>query len=236
MSRAELHRPLQRRAWQRRCRPPAARRALCAILATAFRSTMASVGLAGVSRNSIFVFGRHRALPLVDIAAVDQRVGDAEARQDFLDHIAAGAEHRLRARRHDRRLAERQRNVAVTAAMPLAVARATGAPSSAAMRASNIETVGLPKRRVLVAFGLALEAGLRFSGRLIGIAGGQEQRLRLFPEMPCASARRARPACARAIFRAFCSLPWRSASANDVCAACSPPPRECRALPGGQAS
>jgi hypothetical protein len=32
----------------------------------------------------------------------------------------------------------------VTAAMPVAVARAASAPSSAAMRFSNIETVGLP--------------------------------------------------------------------------------------------
>jgi hypothetical protein len=38
------------------------------------------------------------------------------------------------------------RNTAETAAMPVAVARPTGAPSSSAMRASNIETVGLPKR------------------------------------------------------------------------------------------
>lgn len=38
------------------------------------------------------------------------------------------------------------RNTAVTAAMPVAVARATGAPSSAAMRSSNMEMVGLPKR------------------------------------------------------------------------------------------
>jgi len=34
----------------------------------------------------------------------------------------------------------------VTAAMPVAVARADSAPSSAAMRASNIDTVGLEKR------------------------------------------------------------------------------------------
>ena len=37
-------------------------------------------------------------------------------------------------------------NTADTAAMPVAVARATAAPSSAAMRSSNMDTVGLPKR------------------------------------------------------------------------------------------
>ena len=35
---------------------------------------------------------------------------------------------------------------AVTAAMPVAVARAASAPSSKAMRCSNMATVGLPKR------------------------------------------------------------------------------------------
>jgi hypothetical protein len=35
---------------------------------------------------------------------------------------------------------------AVTAAMPLAVARAASAPSSSAIRRSNIDTVGLAKR------------------------------------------------------------------------------------------
>ena len=38
------------------------------------------------------------------------------------------------------------RNTALTAAMPVAQARATGAPSSSAMRSSNMEMVGLPKR------------------------------------------------------------------------------------------
>ena len=37
----------------------------------------------------------HRIAPGVEIAAVDQRRGDAEARQIVLDHVAAGAEHRL---------------------------------------------------------------------------------------------------------------------------------------------
>ena len=35
---------------------------------------------------------------------------------------------------------------AVTAAIPLAVARAASAPSSSAIRCSNIDTVGLAKR------------------------------------------------------------------------------------------
>ena len=64
----------------------------------------------------------------------------------------------------------------MTAAMPLAVARAQGAPSSAAMRASNIDTVGLAIARIGEAVGLALEAGFRLLGRLIGVAGGHEQR------------------------------------------------------------
>ena len=38
------------------------------------------------------------------------------------------------------------RSEAVTAAMPVAVARATSAPSSSRRRSSNMVTVGLPKR------------------------------------------------------------------------------------------
>ena len=41
------------------------------------------------------VFLLHRVLPGAEIGAVDQRRGDAEARQPFLDHPAAGAEQRL---------------------------------------------------------------------------------------------------------------------------------------------
>ena len=37
-------------------------------------------------------------------------------------------------------------SASVTAAMPVAVARAASAPSNAAMRSSNIATVGLAKR------------------------------------------------------------------------------------------
>ena len=37
-------------------------------------------------------------------------------------------------------------SAAATAAIPVAVARAASAPSSAAMRSSNMATVGLPKR------------------------------------------------------------------------------------------
>ena len=39
---------------------------------------------------------RHRRAPLVEIAAVDQRMRHAEARQDVRDHRAARTEHRLR--------------------------------------------------------------------------------------------------------------------------------------------
>ena len=38
----------------------------------------------------------HRVAPLVEIGAVDQRRGNAEARQIILDDVAAGAEQRLR--------------------------------------------------------------------------------------------------------------------------------------------
>ena len=38
----------------------------------------------------------HGLAPLIEIGALDQRRGDAVARQVLLDHIKAGAEHRFR--------------------------------------------------------------------------------------------------------------------------------------------
>ena len=63
---------------------------------------------------------------------------------------------------------------AVTAAMPLAVARAASAPSSSAMRASNIATVGIREARVDEARVLALEAGLGGFHRVVDEPLGQE--------------------------------------------------------------
>ena len=62
-----------------------------------------SVGLVGVSRKNVLVFGRIALRHCVEIGAVDQRRGDAEARQEILDHVAAGAEQRLARRRRGRR-------------------------------------------------------------------------------------------------------------------------------------
>ena len=59
-------------------------------------SITSSVGLVGVSRKNALVFGRTAFFHCAEIGAVDQRRGDAEARQPFLDHPAAGAEQRLR--------------------------------------------------------------------------------------------------------------------------------------------
>ena len=146
---AELHRPLQRgpgegivhdqlraglvaRSSPRRC-----------------RSTMRKRGIGRRLQEQHPRFRPHRRCPLRDIVAVHQRVGDAEARQDFFDHIAAGAEHRLGGHDMIAGSAAQQRNVAVTAAMPLAVARATGAPSSAAMRASNMDDGGIAEAGIV---------------------------------------------------------------------------------------
>ena len=58
-------------------------------------SMISSVGLVGLSRNAVLVFGPHRGAPGVEIRAVDQRRGDAEARQQLLDHVKTRAEQRL---------------------------------------------------------------------------------------------------------------------------------------------
>ena len=70
--------------------------AACAIFATAAMSMTSSTGLVGLSRKNVLVFGANRFSPLVEIGAVDEGRGDAEARQEILDHPAARAEQRLR--------------------------------------------------------------------------------------------------------------------------------------------
>ena len=60
-------------ASRRRCRPRAWRRPRWAISATAAMSTSSSVGLVGLSRNSVLVLRPHGGAPLVEIRAVDER-------------------------------------------------------------------------------------------------------------------------------------------------------------------
>ena len=124
----------------------------------------------------------HRVLPGVEIGAVDQRRGDAEARQPFLDHPAAGAEQRLGG---DHVIAGRTSPISavVTAAMPVAVERAASAPSSAAMRCSNMAHGRVGVARIDVARDLAGEARLALLRALVDVALGQEQRLRDLAEL-----------------------------------------------------
>ena len=59
-------------------------------------SISSSVGLVGLSRKNALRLRPHRLPPGVEVGAVDQRRGDAEARQELGDHIVAGAEQRAR--------------------------------------------------------------------------------------------------------------------------------------------
>ena len=88
----------------------------------------------------------HGGLPLGEVRAVDQRRGDAEARQQVFDDMNGRSRTAPWPRRRGRRPSAAPSIEAVTAAMPLAVARAASAPSSSAMRCSNMATVGLEKR------------------------------------------------------------------------------------------
>ena len=90
----------------------------------------------------------HRLAPGVEVGAVDERRLDAEARQQFFDDVKTRAE---QSARRDDMVAGFQLPIsaAVTAAMPVAVARAASAPSSSAMRRSNMATVGLAKREYM---------------------------------------------------------------------------------------
>ena len=196
--------------WRRHCPPPAARRACRRSWPPPSRSTMDKRGI-GRRLQEQHAWSRAASPPpRRQIAAIHQRVGDAEARQDLPRSHAGRSRTSPWPPPHDRRSSAPTGTRPITAAMPVAVARATGAPSSAAMRSSNMVTVGLPKRRILIAADFALEAGFGFFGRLIGIAGGEEQRLATSPGRACALCRRAPPRCAFSNFRAFCWWPWSS--------------------------
>ena len=54
------------------------------------------MGLAGVSKKNGLGVGANGLAPGFDVAAVDERRGDAEARTKVLNDVAAGAEHRAR--------------------------------------------------------------------------------------------------------------------------------------------
>src|SRR5262249_40143674 len=70
-----------------------------------------------------------------------------------------------------------ERNVADTAAMPVAVARPASGPSRRPLRATEMGGGGVPAPVLLIPAGLALETGFGFLSRLIGITGGEKQRL-----------------------------------------------------------
>ena len=79
----------------------------------------------------------------------------------------------------------------VTAAMPVAVARAASAPSSSIMRRSNIEIVRIGKARIEKAGIFALEPRLALLGAVVDETLGQEQRLRTSRRIASAARRNA---------------------------------------------
>ena len=124
----------------------------------------------------------HRALPLVEIEAIDQRGRDAVARQQILHHVAAGAEHRL-GRHHviagfqRRQNGRRHRGHA-------------GRGGAAGLGAFELDHAPLEHRdrrigiaRIDVAGVFALEARLALLGGVVDIALGEEQRLGGFAEL-----------------------------------------------------
>ena len=124
----------------------------------------------------------HRLAPLLEVGAVDQRRGDAVARQVLLDHVAAGAEQRLggddvvagpdlaHQRGGDRRHAGR--------------GRARGLRAFERRHALLEHGHGrIGEARILVARLLALEAPLRAQRAVVDVALGEEQRLRGLAEL-----------------------------------------------------
>ena len=145
-------------------------------------STRSRHGFDGVSKKNGLGVGPHGLAPGVEVAAVDQRRCDAEARQQVLHHIEARAEQRLggdhviagleeaQQRRRHRRHAGRRG------------ARGLGALEQLhALLEHGDRRVGVA--RIDEAAGLALEALLGLLGAVVDVALGQEQRLRGLGEL-----------------------------------------------------
>ncbi len=104
-------------------------------------SMISSVGLVGLSRKKLLVFARtawrhwSRSSPSTSVEATPKR-GSSSSITQRQDPNRAFAATTWSPARNCPTMA------AVTAAMPLAVARAASAPSNAAMRCSNMATVG----------------------------------------------------------------------------------------------
>ncbi len=118
----------------------------------------------------------HRVAPLLEVGAVDQRRGDAEARQIILDDIAAGAEQRLR-RDHvvaGLELADQRQRDGRHAGR--GGARGFGAfERRHALFEHGHGRIG--EARILEARLFVLEAALGLRGAVVDIALGQKQRL-----------------------------------------------------------
>jgi len=137
----------QRRRCEHVCRRSAARRPHARSRQSPKYPAPSSVGFGRALQEAGPGVRPHRLFPLVEIKPIDQRGLDAVARQQVFHHIAAGAEHCFRRHHVVAGLQRPPSTAVVTAAIPVAVARAACAPSSSIMRRSNIETLGLEKKR-----------------------------------------------------------------------------------------
>ena len=143
-------------------------------------STRSRVGLAGLSRNSVFVFGRTAGAPGVEVAAIDEGRFDAESRQEFLDDVAAGAEEGTGGkhvvarfqlsdeRRRDRGHAGRRRPRSLRA---LEGRHAGLEHRHGRVREAGVDEAGLVPREAAFAFlGAGIDMALRQEERLGGLA------------------------------------------------------------------
>ena len=164
---AELERPLKRRR-RERVVDDQPRAALVRDLGDGLEINDRQCRIGRRLQEQQFRLRPHRGLPLIDVAAVHQRMRNAETRQDFLDHMAAGAEHRLGrdhviagAQRAQERRGDRRH------------AAGCGARDRRTLQRGHAlfehRDGGVSEAAVLIADGFAGEAGFGFLGSLIGI-------------------------------------------------------------------
>ena len=172
---AELHRPLQRRRGEGIVHHQQ-RTMLVGDLRHGFHVHDGQRGIGRRFQEQHARLRPHGFFPGGHIAAIHQGGGDAESREDFFHDMQAGPEHRLR--RHDM-IAGLERGQEYSRYRRHAGGGGAGYGCAFQRRHARLEhrNGGIAEAAILIAADLALEAGLGFLSRLIGIAGGEEKRL-----------------------------------------------------------
>ena len=156
--------------------------ALCARSHTALMSTMSSIGLDGDSNSTACVGFDSAFSQCCEVAAVDELARDAVLGQQLGHDVVAGAEELARRDDAVARLEQRQQREEHRRHAGRGGAAGLGAFERGQPVLEHADG-RIAEARILVVRALALEGGLGLLGALVGVARGQEQRLRRLVEV-----------------------------------------------------